>query len=108
MNFVASLTIQTVLEGIHCTCIGHTVRYLIPVMYDSLTEEVLSQIQVASCSGQLVAVASCVVVAGVWCEELAAADFLFASNNFICLYQVTSQFRCSSVNVRPSLRNLSP
>jgi len=45
-------------------------------MYDFLTEEVISQIQVASCSGQLVAVPSCVVVAGVWCEELATADFL--------------------------------
>ena len=66
-------------------------------MYDSLTEEILSQIQVTSCSGQLVAVASCVVVAGVLCEKLARADFLFTGNNFVGFYQITSQsslFEC--------------
>jgi len=62
-------------------------------MYDSLTEEVLSQIQVASCSGQLVAVASCVVVAGVWCEELATADFLFVSKLYLAAFRTERRKR---------------
>ena len=50
--------------------------------------------------------ASCVVVTCIRREELATADFLFARNNFIGLYQIASQsslLKCCQAGADPAI-----